>query len=74
MYYRYSKSDASRYFGSCKGPAQEFMEYEHSVKNFEALVHMACALIALKKVRDEFYFLASVGNPLNTLFTKLATD
>jgi len=26
------------------------VRYEHSVKNFEALVHMACALITLKKV------------------------
>src|SRR5262249_53494256 len=26
------------------------VRYERSVKNFEALVHMACALIALKKV------------------------
>jgi transposase len=26
------------------------VRYEHSVKNFEALVHMACALMTLKKV------------------------
>jgi transposase len=26
------------------------VRYEHSVKNFEALVHMACALITLKRV------------------------
>jgi transposase len=26
------------------------VRYEHSVKTFEALVHMACALITLKKV------------------------
>lgn len=26
------------------------VRYEHSVKNFEALVHMACALIVLKRV------------------------
>jgi transposase len=26
------------------------VRYEHSVKNFEALVHLACALVTLKKV------------------------